>query len=45
LTHLGLEQAAARVEAAVAADLASRGGPRSTEQVGDSLVALIDAKV
>jgi 3-isopropylmalate dehydrogenase len=39
LDHLGLPQAAAAVEAAVAADLAERGeGRRSTREVGDALV-------
>jgi len=39
LDHLGMGQAAARVEAAVAADLVARAGssPRSTGQVGDAL--------
>jgi 3-isopropylmalate dehydrogenase len=41
LDHLGYADAAARVEAAVAADLAGRAsyGPRSTAQVGDALAA------
>ena len=38
LDHLGEEKAAAEVEAAVAADLASRGAAvRSTSQIGDAL--------
>ena len=38
LDHLGLPDAAARVEAAVAADLAERGSqPRSTSQIGDAI--------
>ena len=38
LEHLGLSDAAARVSAAVTADLASRGtAPRSTSQVGDAI--------
>jgi 3-isopropylmalate dehydrogenase len=42
LDHLGLADAAARVTAAVTADLASRGGdPRSTAQVGDAIAALV----
>ncbi|MDR3107492.1 MAG: 3-isopropylmalate dehydrogenase [Bifidobacteriaceae bacterium] len=42
LRHLGLTRAAGRVEQAVAADLAFRGGePRSTSEVGDSLVTLV----
>ncbi len=45
LEHLGLDAAAARVEAAVATDLARRAsgevtGPRSTAAVGDALAAL-----
>jgi 3-isopropylmalate dehydrogenase len=40
LEHLGEQDAAARVEAAVAADLLSRGGaPRSTSDIGDALLA------
>ena len=39
LRHLGLTSEAARVEAAVAADLAERSGARSTSEVGDALVA------
>jgi len=40
LTHLGLAAEAARVEAAVAADLAERGSAvRSTTQVGDAIAA------
>ena len=40
LEHLGLADAAGRVEAAVAADLAERGtGVRTTAQVGDALAA------
>jgi 3-isopropylmalate dehydrogenase len=40
LDHLGHADAAARVEAAVAADLATRGSsPRSTREVGDALIA------
>jgi 3-isopropylmalate dehydrogenase len=40
LEHLGLGDAARRVEASVAADLASRGGePRSTRDVGAALLA------
>jgi 3-isopropylmalate dehydrogenase len=40
LDHVGHVDAAARVEAAVAADLADRGaGPRTTAEVGDALVA------
>jgi 3-isopropylmalate dehydrogenase len=43
LEHLGLKDEAARIEAAVAADLAERaGGPaRSTSQIGDALAARV----
>ncbi|MEE1784626.1 3-isopropylmalate dehydrogenase [Streptomyces sp. SP17BM10] len=41
LDHLGLTAEAARVEAAVAADLAERSGVRSTSQVGDALAARV----
>ena len=42
LQHLGHAEQAARVEAAVAADLAARGGaPRSTREVGDALLAAL----
>ncbi|MER7668579.1 3-isopropylmalate dehydrogenase [Kitasatospora sp. NPDC096128] len=37
LEHLGYPAEAARVEAAVAADLAERAGTRSTSEVGDAL--------
>ena len=40
LAHLGRDEAAARIDAAVAADLAERGsGARSTSQVGDAITA------
>jgi 3-isopropylmalate dehydrogenase len=41
LDHLGYSDAAARVEAAVVADLAERGGrpPRRTAEVGDAVTA------
>ncbi len=40
LQHLGLDEAGQRVEAAVAADLAERGGAaRSTSEVGDAVAA------
>lgn len=40
LAHLGHQDAAARVEAAVSADLAARGtAPRSTSEIGDALAA------
>lgn len=42
LDHLGLADAAARVAAAVTADLSSRGtAPRSTSQVGDAIRSLL----
>jgi 3-isopropylmalate dehydrogenase len=44
LGHLGYDDAAARVEAAVAADLAAHGaatssGPRGTREVGEAICA------
>jgi 3-isopropylmalate dehydrogenase len=40
LAHLGLDDASARVERAVAADLAERGSsPRSTSAVGDAIAS------
>ncbi|MGK5631668.1 3-isopropylmalate dehydrogenase [Streptomyces sp. URMC 123] len=43
LEHLGLTAEAARVEAAVAADLAERAGaaPRTTDEIGDALAARV----
>ncbi|MFD0403439.1 3-isopropylmalate dehydrogenase [Kitasatospora sp. NPDC059811] len=41
LEHLGFAAEAARVEAAVAADLAERTGTRSTSAVGDALVTRV----
>ena len=42
LAHLGHQEAAARVEAAVSTDLESRGTtPRSTSEVGDALAAAV----
>jgi 3-isopropylmalate dehydrogenase len=43
LAHLGFTEPAARVEAAVAADLAARAGlaPRSTGEIGDALAAAV----
>ncbi|GAA1068849.1 3-isopropylmalate dehydrogenase [Kitasatospora nipponensis] len=41
LEHLGFADEAAKVEAAVAADLTERAGARSTSQVGDALVARV----
>ena len=47
LDHLGLPAAAAQINTAVEADIASRGtAPRSTEEVGEAIVQLIaDAHV
>ncbi|MBV2151854.1 3-isopropylmalate dehydrogenase [Kitasatospora sp. SUK 42] len=41
LEHLGFAAEAAKVEAAVAADLAERSGARSTSQVGDALAGRV----
>ncbi|RKT15783.1 3-isopropylmalate dehydrogenase [Streptomyces sp. 1114.5] len=41
LEHLGFDAEAAKIEAAVAADLAERSGTRSTAQVGDALAARV----
>jgi 3-isopropylmalate dehydrogenase len=42
LDHVGLAEAAGRVSAAVAADLAARtGDPRSTAEVGDAILAAL----
>ncbi|MFD0273393.1 3-isopropylmalate dehydrogenase [Kitasatospora sp. NPDC127111] len=41
LDHLGFAAEAAKVEAAVAADLAERSGTRTTSQVGDALAARV----
>src|SRR5205085_12190313 len=42
LQHVGLPEAAARVESAVAADLASRGATdRATTEIGDALAAAV----
>ncbi|MET8627472.1 3-isopropylmalate dehydrogenase [Kitasatospora sp. NPDC004669] len=41
LEHLGYAAEAAKVEAAVAADLAERAGTRSTSEVGDALAARV----
>ena len=44
LEHLGHHAAAARVDRAVAADLAARGeNPRGTREIGETLVAAVDA--
>ena len=41
LDHIGEAEAAKKVEQAVATDLASRTGTRSTSQIGDALAALV----
>jgi 3-isopropylmalate dehydrogenase len=42
LEHLGLDAAARRIEEAVGADLAARGGgPRSTPEIGDAISARV----
>jgi 3-isopropylmalate dehydrogenase len=41
LDHLGYSDAAKKVDDAVAADLATRSGTRSTTQVGDALAAAV----
>ncbi|MET8545153.1 3-isopropylmalate dehydrogenase [Kitasatospora sp. NPDC004799] len=41
LEHLGFAAEAARIEAAVAADLAERSGTRGTSQVGDALAGRV----
>ncbi|MCQ4084949.1 3-isopropylmalate dehydrogenase [Streptomyces sp. RB6PN25] len=43
LQHLGYTAEAARIEAAVAADLAERFGTRSTSEIGDALAARLAA--
>lgn len=46
LHHLGLDAAAGRIETAVAADVETRSASRSTEEVGDAIVAaLLPARV
>ena len=46
LDHLGLPEAAARVEAGVAADMATRrgGAQRSTSQIGDAIAEAVTAR-
>jgi 3-isopropylmalate dehydrogenase len=41
LEHLGYFEAAKKVDAAVAADLAARTGTRSTSQIGDALASAV----
>jgi 3-isopropylmalate dehydrogenase len=41
LDHLGYADAAKKIDDAVAADLASRSGVRSTSQIGDALAAAV----
>ena len=44
LEHLGYPEAAARIETAVAGDLATRGSaPRATHEVGDALAAAVSS--
>ncbi len=43
LDHIGETEAAQKVEAAVAADLATRSGVRSTSQIGDALATAVTA--
>jgi 3-isopropylmalate dehydrogenase len=43
LDHIGETEAAKRVENAVAADLATRSGVRSTSQIGDALATAVTA--
>jgi len=43
LDHIGETEAAKKVEAAVAADLATRSGVRSTSQIGDALATAVTA--
>ena len=43
LDHIGETEAAQKVEAAVAADLATRSGIRSTSQIGDALATAVTA--
>jgi 3-isopropylmalate dehydrogenase len=43
LDHIGEAEAAKKVEAAVAADLATRSGVRSTSQIGDALATAVTA--
>lgn len=43
LDHIGEPEAAKKVEAAVAADLATRSGVRSTSQIGDALATAVTA--
>jgi 3-isopropylmalate dehydrogenase len=46
LHHLGLDDAAAAIEAVVAADVEARTGVRSTSEIGDAIVsALAEARV
>ncbi|BDZ38504.1 3-isopropylmalate dehydrogenase [Microbacterium suwonense] len=43
LDHLGLRDEAARVQRAVEQDIAGRGEPRSTGEIGDAVIALLQA--
>jgi 3-isopropylmalate dehydrogenase len=41
LQHLGYAEEAARIETAVAADLAERSGTRATDEIGDALASRV----
>ena len=43
LDHLGLHEEAARVQSAVEQDIAARKGSRSTSEIGDAVIALLQA--
>ena len=43
LDHLGLREESARVNRAVEEDIAARGGPRTTSQTGDAIIARLQA--
>ncbi|MDR6865877.1 3-isopropylmalate dehydrogenase [Microbacterium resistens] len=43
LDHLGLQDEAERVQRAVREDIAGREAPRSTEQIGDAIIARLSA--
>lgn len=45
LDHLGLPDAAARITAAVEADIAERSGARSTEEVGEAIASRVASSV
>lgn len=41
LSHLGMDEAASQIETAIEADIAARSGQRSTEEVGEAILAAI----